>query len=217
MAAGVQTEDPPRRRLSIEGVNCVICQATPREHHICCVNGHGGCVGCITREKLRTALCPMCRLPMLDRLIPNLSLNDAVAATETDTTAPARAPVSQATPPSSRRPRDPEAERAAKLRRVQQLYAAAEALQAGPLTPQKGSTGLDIASSQDASKATRPTDDLPASKRACSEKAGHGRESRKGATGPTVTPATWQSLGVTAGEGVTDAPALGCHFQECGR
>ena len=139
VGSSVQTTDPytpPKRLLSIEGVNCVICQHTPREHHICCVNGHGDCIGCIMREKLRTALCPMCRLPMLTRLIPNLALNDAVAATETETTTPtpvSQAPVSQATPPSRRRQRDPEAERAAKLRRVQQLCEAAEVLRSGPL------------------------------------------------------------------------------------
>jgi hypothetical protein len=124
---------PEKQRLSIEGVNCMICQETPSEHHICCVNGHGGCVGCFTREKLRTARCPMCRLPMLNRLIPNLALNEAIAVTENNVFVSRFAPPSSPTPPappSRRRLRDPEAERTAKLRRVLQVTAAAAALQA---------------------------------------------------------------------------------------
>lgn len=127
-----EEEKAPTRTLCVEGVHCVICRETPRDHHLCCVNGHGGCRECMTRERLRTAACPTCRLPMLDRLIPNPTLNDAIAktlATSTDT-----ASVAVASRPSSpARRRDPAVERASKLRRVGQLSAAAAALQTGVL------------------------------------------------------------------------------------
>lgn len=100
------------------------------------MQGHGGCVGCLMREKLRTAQCPLCRLPMLDRLIPNLALNEAISVTENDAllarfAAPA-VPSPIPAPKSVKRPRDPEAGRAAKLLRVQQVTAAAAALQSDP-------------------------------------------------------------------------------------
>ena len=93
------------------------------------------------REKLRTAQCPMCRLPMLDRLIPNLALNEAIAVTENDALVAkftSHAPPNALAEPGSlpkpaKRLRDPEAERLAKQRRLKQVTAAAAALQADPL------------------------------------------------------------------------------------
>jgi len=86
----------------------------------------------MSRERLRTAVCPMCRLPMLESLIPNLTLNDAIAITlakPTDTTSVAVA----SRPSSPARRRDPAAARASKRRRMGQLSAAAAALQTGVL------------------------------------------------------------------------------------
>jgi len=99
------------------------------------VSGHGGCAGCIHREKLRTATCPLCRLPMLDRLIPNLTLNDAVSRSLEAQPAPPAAPEPSAHPASSsrKRSRDPEAEAASRQRRAQQLACQAAALNADPL------------------------------------------------------------------------------------
>ena len=118
---------PPARPLRIDGVECVICQETPTEHHICCVNGHGGCAGCIHREKLRTATCPLCRLPMLDRMIPNLTLNEALFRTtcSLEQGGPPR-PAS----PARKRPRDPEAEAESRRRRAKQVALQAAALSA---------------------------------------------------------------------------------------
>lgn len=67
--------------LKIDGVECCVCHETPLQNYICCVNGHGGCTACMHREKLRSKACPLCRLPMLDRLIPNLTLDRAVEQT----------------------------------------------------------------------------------------------------------------------------------------
>lgn len=128
MEVDQQTEPPtPARRLRIDGIECVVCNETPEEHHIGCINGHGGCVECMTREKLRGATCPLCRLPMLDTLIPNLALDAAVRATLAVVAAPVLAP---------KRPRpavDAEAQQQARDRKAQRLAERAAALNGDPL------------------------------------------------------------------------------------
>lgn len=117
-----------KKNLSIHGLLCPVCLELPVPHVICCMNGHGGCLACMQREQARSGHCPTCRMHMCPRLIPNLTLDAAVAATQE--AAPSHAPPPRARLVAKRTALpDPQA----RQRKLARLASSAQALSASPL------------------------------------------------------------------------------------